>query len=219
MDNPTKTVDNFVDNFSLGVTDMTDAHEALFHHDLPVSDVARYFVQLDALREDPDVTPMKLQKLLYLAQANYLASTGRRLFDEPVEAYRHGPVVHRAWKMFPGKQIISTQSAESFSTVDDLPEDVEAFVEAVWEQYKDVSASALRRLTHRQEPWVRNYDEDEHRPEIPDADMIEYFRDRVPAEERVFHANVVVMPAGLVREIDEDEDNIVEQLTNLFARG
>ena len=72
---------------------MSQDLQALFHHDIDVSDAVRFFLAEDALRSDPNVTPMKLHKLLYLAQANYLASTGHRLFAEPVDAYENGPVV------------------------------------------------------------------------------------------------------------------------------
>ncbi len=40
-----------------------------------------------------DVTPLKLQKLLYYCQGYALALTGKPLFPEPVEAWRYGPVV------------------------------------------------------------------------------------------------------------------------------
>jgi uncharacterized phage-associated protein len=200
------------------VIGMLNHQDAVFNYDLEVEDVAKTFVQLDALREDADVTPMKLQKLLYLAQANYLASTGRRLFNEPVEAYKHGPVVYRAWKMFPGNQIIATQDASSYSDASALPEDVEAFIGQVWERYKDLSAAALRRLTHHQEPWTRNYVEDAYRPEIPDADMVEFFRDKVPAKDRVFHSAVVMVPEGFVEAADENEDEIVLRLSRLFEK-
>jgi Protein of unknown function (DUF4065) len=35
----------------------------------------------------------KLQALVYLSQAHHLASTGRPLFDEPIEAWAEGPIV------------------------------------------------------------------------------------------------------------------------------
>jgi uncharacterized phage-associated protein len=38
------------------------------------------------------LTPMKLQKLLYLAHGYYVAITGQPLIDEDFEAWKYGPV-------------------------------------------------------------------------------------------------------------------------------
>ena len=38
--------------------------------------VADYFIARDDERADPDVTQMRLDKLMYFAQASYLAETG-----------------------------------------------------------------------------------------------------------------------------------------------
>lgn len=73
---------------------------------IPVRDVVGYFLQRDdAEGPDADVSNMKLQKLLYLAQGNYLAATGTRLFDEAVLAYDHGPVVYDVLKAYQGTNV------------------------------------------------------------------------------------------------------------------
>ena len=182
---------------------MNDTVEPLFNHDVDVFAVADYLISLDALRSEPDVTPLKLAKLLYLAQANYLASTGRRMFDEPVEAFDHGPVVYREWKRHPGSQIIAVRD-DALAGADSLPEDIADFLDVVWSRYEDWSASALRRLTHEQAPWKDNYYEGGRRISIPDRDMAAYFREHVPAADRVFHPSVVIIPSGFLT--DEDAD-------------
>ena len=51
--------------------------------------------QMNGLQaEEFDVTPLKLQKLLYYCQGYALAFTGKPLFLEPIEAWRFGPVVN-----------------------------------------------------------------------------------------------------------------------------
>lgn len=62
--------------------------------DLDAAQVARYIIALDSERPEPDVTQLKLQKLLYLVQANYLAATGSRLFRATIEAFDNGPVAY-----------------------------------------------------------------------------------------------------------------------------
>ena len=182
---------------------MSEMPEPMFNHDLDVFAVADYLISLDALRSEPDITPLKLAKLLYLAQANYLASTGQRMFSEPVEAFEHGPVVYREWKRHPGSQIIAIRS-DPMAGAASVPQDITDFLDAVWEKYEDWSASALRRLTHEQAPWKDNYYEGGHRIRIPDEDMAAYFRDHVPPAARVFHPSVVVIPEDFLA--DEDAE-------------
>ena len=91
-----------------------------FSYDLDATQVARYILTLDAARPKPDVTQLKLQKLLYLAQANYLASTGHRLFSASVEAFDNGPVVYRVLKAYSAfaDSVIAPASTEcNFTTV------------------------------------------------------------------------------------------------------
>jgi uncharacterized phage-associated protein len=55
-------------------------------------EVANYFLK----RQEPEVgdlmTNLKLQKLVYYAQGFYLAMMDSPLFNEPIEAWEHGPV-------------------------------------------------------------------------------------------------------------------------------
>lgn len=181
---------------------MPTDEEIQFTHDIDPMAVAAFFVRADQLREDPDVTPMKLQKLLYLAQANYLASTNERLFDSDIEAFEHGPVVHRVWREFYGRQIISPELHAQVLTAT-LPRDTEEFLEQVWAKYQDMTANALRRLTHEQAPWKDHYVEGVAHIPIPDDDMKAYFSQKVPAKERVFHPNVVIVPPQV---LDDDAE-------------
>lgn len=177
-----------------------------FSYNLSVDAVADYFVHCDMQRSEPDVTPLKLQKLLYLAQANFIASTDERLFDEPVEAFRHGPVVYRTYAKYSGSQIIAARENSSAGSADqDMPADTRDFLDKIWLRYKDFSAGQLRNLTHTQDPWVNHYVENSYRTEIPDEDMARYYRQAVPASERVFHDSVALVPEGFIEALDEDE--------------
>ena len=192
--------------------------EVLFSHHLDVDAVSDYFIHHDMRRPEPDVTPLKLQKLLYLAQANYLASTDSRMFDEPVEAFDHGPVVYNTYRRYGGAQIIATREdcmANVGHADDTLPEDVQLFLDEVWTRYKDLSASQLRYLTHQQAPWKDHYSKGAYRQVIPDEDMAKYFRQAVPAEERVFHVGVALVPAGFLESLDEDE--IADQMRSFWS--
>ena len=166
--------------------------------------MAEYILMLDSRREDPDVTQLKLHKLLYLAQANYLASTGRRLIDSDVEAFRHGPVIdaiRSTYKPY-DRDIIVNRHKPSRKTT--LPPDAADFLNRIWEMYQDNSASYLRNLTHRQDPWRDNYVEGESHRLIPDADMADYFSQKVPVTQRVLHPNAIVVYQDFLDSLDDD---------------
>ncbi|MDR3360167.1 MAG: DUF4065 domain-containing protein [Bifidobacteriaceae bacterium] len=192
---------------------MFDAQDVQFTHHVDPLAAAAFFVRADQLRDEPDLTPMKLQKLLYLAQGNYLASTGQRLFDADVEAFEHGPVVHQVWREFSGRQIINPEQHAQVMTLD-VPADIAEFLEDVWLRYQDWSASALRRLTHSQAPWRDCYVEGAPRNVIPDGAMTTYFGGSVPAEERVFHPRVVVVPSSVF-----DDDPVADARLEAFLRA
>ena len=58
-----------------------------------VVDVAAYILQ-----KKRRLTGYQLQKLLYYCQAWCLATSGERLFRDPVQAWEHGPVVYRVYR-------------------------------------------------------------------------------------------------------------------------
>jgi len=191
---------------------MTSAEEIQFTHAVDPMAVAAFFVRADQLRDEPDLTPMKLQKLLYLAQANYLASTGERLFDAPVEAFEHGPVVYPVWREFSGRQIIEPEGHAGVVRLN-IPADVEDFLERVWAKYQDWSASQLRRLTHRQAPWRDHYEPEQLHTLIPDEAMASYFRQSVPAQQRVFHQHVVLVTPDVFEDDVEADARLQAFLT------
>ena len=183
---------------------MSEMPEPMFNHDLDVFAVADYLISLDALRSEPDVTPLKLAKLLYLAQANYLASTGQRMFSEPVEAFEHGPVVYREWKRHPGSQIIAIRS-DPMAGVSVRPAGHHRLPGcSVGEVRGRVSLSPPQK-THPRAGAVEGQLLRGRAPDrIPDEDMAAYFRDHVPPAARVFHPSVVVIPEDFLA--DEDAE-------------
>ena len=67
-----------------------------------VGDVVKFIVSTGDVYDDGDsITNMKLQKLLYYFQEFHLAEfKGGPLFDEPILAWEHGPVVSRVWRQY-----------------------------------------------------------------------------------------------------------------------
>jgi uncharacterized phage-associated protein len=98
------------------------------------------------------ITHLKLQKLVYYAQAWSLALLGRPLFDEDVQAWTHGPVVPSVWHHLKDHRWDALPPAAHAVELD--PE-TEELLRDVMDTYGEHSAKALEDLTHSEEPWIR----------------------------------------------------------------
>ncbi len=111
-----------------------------------VHDIAKWFLSKEAM------THKKLQKLCYYAQVWHLALLeGKKLFDDDIEAWVHGPVIpelyreysHYGWTKIPQKEFNEELLA---------PEDLDVLY-SVYETYKELSGDELEILTHNEAPW------------------------------------------------------------------
>jgi uncharacterized phage-associated protein len=146
-------------------------------------DVARYFVFLAAQAEEEGdaLCPMRLQKLLYYAQAWHLGATGAPLFAEAIEAWPYGPVVKALYPVFKGfgLAIPASEGADPQA----LSERQKAFVRSVWDRYKRFSAIGLSQMTHQEVPWIeadarRDPNDAFNSPEITVGALRAYFLPR-----------------------------------------
>lgn len=110
--------------------------------------VADYLIRFSQDHGDP-ISNLKLQKLLYYAQAWHLALYNRPLFAEPIEAWIHGPAVHAVWSQFRG----SWKPIELRPRRPDLSKHVTDHLDEVMEVYGGLSAFDLERMTHSEFPW------------------------------------------------------------------
>jgi uncharacterized phage-associated protein len=124
-----------------------------------------------ASSEGRPMTQLKLQKLVYIAYGWYLALTGQRLFEEPIMAWKHGPVVEslfHEFKHFESDAITSpselaclddTEAGKISVTTPEVPKsdkDTQLILDKVWSAYKWFGAWALRNKTHEPgTPWSR----------------------------------------------------------------
>lgn len=114
--------------------------------------IANFFVEL-ANKTGTSITPMKLLKLVYLANGWHLGIFGNPLFTEPIQAWQYGPVipsVYHAFKIYGGNDISQTSPNKDESITD---EDKKLLL-AVWDKYKHLTAWQLSELTHQDNtPW------------------------------------------------------------------
>lgn len=104
-------------------------------------------------REHGDcLTNLKLQKLLYYAQAWHLALYGRPLFEGHFEAWVHGPVNRRIYGRF--KKYRFAPISEDVSKPDFEPS-VERHLVKCFSVFGKFSAWDLERMTHAEMPWIK----------------------------------------------------------------
>jgi uncharacterized phage-associated protein len=98
-----------------------------------------------------DLTPLKLQKLLYYCQAWSLVFRDSPLFRDRIEAWVHGPVVPRVYhkyKEFGYSPISGHRSLKGSATSDVLK-----ILEKVLKSYGRKNGRSLECLTHSELPW------------------------------------------------------------------
>jgi uncharacterized phage-associated protein len=95
------------------------------------------------------IEAMKLEKLAYYSQAWHVAVTGQPLFDEPVEAWRDGPVVYELWDRHRQRRVLRQWDGAP-GAVQGLSRDI---VNLVCEQYRPLSGDELSELSHSEPPW------------------------------------------------------------------
>jgi uncharacterized phage-associated protein len=119
-----------------------------------VFDVANYIIQLgkeNVIDGEYDLTPMKLQKLVYYCQGFHLALYDKLLFPEPIEAWPHGPVcppLYRALKPSGANPVFE------IDTKGRLSEAEKQLIADVYWKYGQFATWKLRDMTHKEPPWA-----------------------------------------------------------------
>nr|WP_315219785.1 type II toxin-antitoxin system antitoxin SocA domain-containing protein [uncultured Flavobacterium sp.] len=105
------------------------------------------------------ISNMKLQKLLYIANGLYLAKSGTSLIEEPIKAWKYGPVIEKVYHEFKryGNQDITSIPLEYqlYNHNVNLDEDANLAIEFVIEVAKKLNAIQLSNWTHDEKsPWT-----------------------------------------------------------------
>lgn len=131
-----------------------------------------------AFIENVDITPMKLQKLLYCLYKEYYKRTKRPLFGERFEAWKYGPVlpsIYAAFKQYGSNSIKNyARDASGKIYVVDMNSSIDFWNSfyKVWELYKNVDGIVLSSYTHRADSaWRKAIDA--RRPYLLDQDIEE----------------------------------------------
>jgi uncharacterized phage-associated protein len=129
--------------------------------------VANWFIEQN--RTDPsELTHLKIQKMLYFAQGWYLAYHNVPLFEDPIEAWKYGPVVRSVYfalndrpknesltEPIEGYVLHGTDyAAWGFPEMTSRDDDAEDFMRFIWRSYSKMEAWKLVSISHaRNSPW------------------------------------------------------------------
>jgi uncharacterized phage-associated protein len=111
--------------------------------------VADYFIIFSHEVGDP-ISNLKVQKLLYYAQAWYLALKDKPLFPERIEAWVHGPAIPPVYGEFKGW---AWQPINEDPASPKLALQVKKHLDQVMRRYGPKTAYELELLTHSEKPW------------------------------------------------------------------
>lgn len=120
--------------------------------------------------------PLKLQKLLYLAQGFSYAFYDKELFDEDIEAWVHGPVVPLVYYKY---RSFKYNPIDISYEIEELDEDTLSILKYVKKNFAKYYAKFLEEMTHNQEPLMYSRDglapDERSDKTIPKSAIANYF--------------------------------------------
>ena len=121
---------------------------------LSVQTISSYFINRSSELNENDLTNLKLQKLLFYAQAENINESGSKVFTEEIEAWSYGPVVPSIYQWLKGCGAYPITSFDVETDASGLSSVETSFLCDVWEEYSKYSAIFLVKKTHEDgSPW------------------------------------------------------------------
>ncbi len=141
-----------------------------------VYDVADEFLAIESM------TQKKLQKLCYYAQGWYAGITNKKLFEDQIQAWVHGPVSPKLYEKFKVYGYNKIPKRESKTT----DEELKGIVREIYRIYGKLDGDQLEELTHEETPWNNaRKGLEAHEPStnsIKIEDMISFFHSKLLEE-------------------------------------
>ena len=160
-------------------------------------EIAVWFLGAIDRKAGDGITHLKLQKLVYYAQAWSLALLDRPLFNEEVEAWTHGPVVETVFQRF---KAAGWENLPRLIRKTEIDPQTVLLLRGVLATYGEHTASFLKDLTHREAPWQRAREglspTSRSRRVIPASAMKSYYRRQRERQEKA-PMNIDLSPLGI----------------------
>jgi len=137
-------------------------------------DIARYIIER-CREKNRTVSNLKLQKILYFVQAEFLVTKNQPCFAEVIEAWDFGPVVpevYYEYRMYGSANIPCIGRSRVSQLISARDKEI---LNGIIDECSRYSASALVEITHNQTPWVEAYDQAGYNNEITAKSIKDYF--------------------------------------------
>ncbi len=142
---------------------------------LSALDIADRFIKW-SLEDQTPITPLQVQKLVYLAQGWSLGFGEEPLFRDTIEAWQFGPVVpavYHALKHY-GRRRVRARLYDDEKY--DMPETAEKMVRVVWKSFGKIDGIRLSKMTHAHDgPWADITQGNPTGQPIPEDKIREYY--------------------------------------------
>lgn len=120
-------------------------------------DASTYFLATFDGDGGDNISPLKLQKLLYYAQAVHLClNAGKPFFFDSFVAWDHGPAVPEIYFQYESYGWRAIDRPSHFDVFEFAPEHRE-ILDIVLGTYGEFSATRLEKMTHQEDPWKEAY--------------------------------------------------------------
>jgi len=112
-------------------------------------------ILMRAHKEEIEVSPMKLQKLLYYVCVMYVQETGSFPILERFEVWKYGPVIPSIYIEFkpfgsaPIKGFALNSKGKAMIVDEDINPVIKKCINYIWNKFKNFSAIALAERTHQ----------------------------------------------------------------------
>ncbi len=146
--------------------------------------IANAFLDL-AKEHGGEITPMKMQKLVYIAHGWRLAISDEKLISDRIEAWEYGPVIPPLYGVFKkyGRQSIKEHAKIVVNDVDIVAppprdESVRSLLNTIWLTYGRLDGLQLSSITHKEDtPWEKTWGKGilKHQV-IPEKSIKEYYQ-------------------------------------------
>lgn len=130
-----------------------------------------------AFDEQIDVSPMKLQKLMYFVSCEYAKRTNSVLFSESFGVWQYGPVLpavydeFKSFKSTPINKYATDADGVAYAVNEATSPNLRGAIDRIWDAFKNYDGIYLSHITHRDDSgWSRAFYD--HRPQISLNDMI-----------------------------------------------
>lgn len=118
--------------------------------------VARYIIN-KCNENNKSISNLKLQKILYFVQAEFLVEKGEACFSEKIQAWNFGPVVPEVYQQYKVYGAANIPSRKRLVESVVFSEGDRKIIDDMVKECSKYSASELVEITHRQKPWKQAY--------------------------------------------------------------